>query len=113
MAQQPSNQGSAVFVHHPKPGRTSFYGARTYSMVCSGIDVSRHTGEISHVGLTLRAHEGKTLAVVTRTLTAPQCEDLARALIDAAAEIRHAMAAAAAQDAAVAEQPATAEGGAA
>lgn len=109
MAQQATVQGAQAFIHRPQQGKPHQYRGRTYAMVCLGVDVSRHEGETKTAGLTLRAREGSTAALITRNLTADQCENLARALIDAAADIRHDMAVAAMQD----KEPAELEGGAA
>jgi hypothetical protein len=89
MAQQsnPTAGSPPAFIHRPKPATNSLLGDRTYSLVCAGVSVSRFPRETS-ASLTLRSREGSALSVFTRMLTAEQCEDLARALVDAAADLR-------------------------
>lgn len=79
--------GRGIFVYRPQPPMPGTLGNRAYRMVCLGINVSRFSHETT-ASITLRASEGMGVCVFTRSMTAQQCEDFARALLDAAADIR-------------------------
>lgn len=58
-------------------------------MVCAGVSVSRFSTE-ANASLSFRVKDGPATSLITRSLTADQCEDLAKALIDAASDLRQA-----------------------
>ena len=91
MAYPPFNNqaqaGQGIFVYRPQPPRQDMTGSKAYHMVCLGVSVSRFPRETT-AAITLRAREGTCSSVLTRSMTAAQCEDMARALLDAAADLR-------------------------